>query len=567
MALLDVMFNRVLHSIQEGVIIIAPNRNIVFINQTALDILGFREEEVLGRDVVKTIPNTRLHIVLQTAIPEHDKLQYLRDTIIVTSRIPLFDEAGNIMGVAAIFRDITSIQKMAEEVTNLKEMEATLKAIIHSTHDAISVADERGEIILVNPSYTRITGFSEEQVVGKDASVDIAEGESIHMMVAKSQEPVLGRRLVVGKNRNEVIVDVMPLFVNGHFKGSVGVIHDVTQVSSLMQDLARARSRLFRVEARFSFEDIVGVSQKLQVAREQAMQVAPTTATVLLRGESGTGKELFCHAIHQSSNHSSGPFVVVNCGTFAGNSLQAELFGFWESPSPGVLPLQKKGLLQEAQDGTLFLDEVSLMDRATQQKLHRFLQTRQFSPVGSREITTTNARVVAATKVDLEKLVQDGEFLEDLYYRLNVVTICLPPLRERPEDIPLLVEAVLHRLNPEYGKKVVSVAPSVMGLFSRYRWPGNVRELENVVSRALIHVSPEETELQLHHMDFLIPALSAREVTGESFSGTLREIMGRFEEQAINQALYRNEGNREKTARELGISLRSLYYKIKEYGL
>lgn len=567
MILLDQMKNSVLESLQEGVVIVDTNRNIVYINPEALKILRLSAEGIIGKDVVKTIPNTRLHIVLQTARAEYDKLQYLGDTMIVTTRLPLFDVAGNVLGVVAIFRDITSVQKMAEDLTNLKEIEATLTAIINSTRDAISVADEKGRILLVNEEYTRITGLTALEVVGKLATIDIEEGESYHLMVSKTKQPVFGKRLVVGKTKKEVIVDVTPLNVGNTFKGSVGVIHDVTEISALMQQLAVARTSLKKTGVRFSFEDVVAFSPKMSIALKQAQQVSSTMATVLLRGESGSGKEVFAHAIHHSSPRGSAPFVEINCAGLESSILQYELFGYKENSNTLSNKGDRSGLLKKAQGGTLFLDEISMLDRPTQMKLLGFLQTREYLPTGAKKQEKADVRIIASTNADLEKMIEAGSFLIDLYYRLNVVPITIPPLRNRIEDVETLTNLLLLRFNMEYGKRIRTVTQEVLALFKQYDWPGNVRELENVTGRAMIKVSQSEEILGIDHFDFLIVSSQKRAGVLESYKGKLNEILSSVEKQAIMQYLYKNEGNRERTARDLGISIRSLYYKIQQYEL
>ncbi|RKX36968.1 MAG: sigma-54-dependent Fis family transcriptional regulator, partial [Thermotogae bacterium] len=319
---------RILNSIIEGVILTDKDGKIVFMNKQASLILGIPASQVVGKYVVDAIPNTRLHIVLKSGTPEIDRIQHLGTTAIITSRIPLKDQHGNIIGVLAVFRDITSAQKMAEEVTNLKEVEALLKAVIESTNDAISVADADGKIVLVNRAYTRITGFAASEVIGKPATIDIAEGESVHIKVAQSRQPIYRARLRVGPKKREVLVNVTPLFVKGEFRGSVAVIHDVSEIMKLNRELDEAKRLIRRMSAKYSFEDIVAESSKMKIAVSQAMKVAKTPATVLLRGESGTGKELFAHAIHNASDRKHNPFVSVNCSAIPESILESELFGY-----------------------------------------------------------------------------------------------------------------------------------------------------------------------------------------------------------------------------------------------
>ena len=204
------LFREIINTLVEAVLVIDAKEKIILINDEACKILGLERKRVLGKSVIDTVPNTRLHIVLKTGKPEHNKVQYLGKKTIVTNRIPLIDEDGKVYAVMAVFRDITSVQKMAEEVTNLREVEAMLTAIIDSTHDAISVADSSGRIIMVNRAYTRITGMSAKYVVGKMATVDISEGSSLHLEVAKTKEPIFNARLKVGPAKKEVVVNVTP---------------------------------------------------------------------------------------------------------------------------------------------------------------------------------------------------------------------------------------------------------------------------------------------------------------------------------------------------------------------
>ena len=565
-SIINEMIQRVLFSTNEGAIIINSNRSIVFINKTAMEVLGYdKKEDVIGKDVTEAIPNTRLHIVLQRAMPEYDKLQYLKNTTIYTSRIPLFDVSGNIMGVAAIFRDITSVQKMAEEVTNLRQIEETLEAIINSTRDAISVADENGKIIMVNSEYSRITGLSAEEVVGRPATIDIAnQDESKHMLVVKTRQPVLGRRMIAGRTKKEVIVDVTPLYVKDAFKGSVAVIHDVSEISNLMEELANARSLLRRTKGSFTFDDIKGESPRLRVAIEQAKRVAGTDATVLLRGEQGTGKELFAKAIHNCSARGDNPFVSVNCAAYEPGEIGTAVFGDMSEPSERA---SKKSLIEEAIGGTLFLDEIAILDKSSQAKLLDFMKSNDNGKTRNTDKHGYDLRIITATSENLEKMVEEGEFIENLYNRLGIVPIFIPPLRERPEDLQYLVYSILEKLNNDYRRDVKKVSDSVFELFKKYTWPGNVRELENILGRALIKAQPFVQELTLEHFDFLLPNLNEKILKKAGQRGTLKEAVARAEKQTIEESLFENRGNRAKAAKELGISLRSLYYKLERYGI
>jgi len=558
------LFEKVLNAIAEGIIAIDKEGKITYMNRRASLILNVRPEDVLGKYVVDTIPNTRLHIVLSTGVPEIDRIQNVGENVIITSRIPIRDAEGNIIGAVAVFRDITSVQKMAEEVTNLKEVEAMLSAIIDSTNDAISVADTEGRIVLVNKAYTRITGLLPSDVIGKPATVDIAEGESIHMKVAKIKKPIYGAKLKVGPNRKDVIVNVTPLFVKGEFRGSVAVIHDVSEIIKLTRELEEAKRLIRRMSARYTFEDIVAVSEKMKVAVEQAKKVARTSATVLLIGESGTGKELFAHAIHNASDRRGGPFVSVNCSAIPEGIIESELFGYEEGAFTGARRGGKKGLIEEADGGTLFLDEIGKMPLHVQPKLLRFMEEKEFIRVGGSNPVKVNVRIIAATNMNLKGLVDQEKFLPDLYYRINVFPIHLPPLRERKKDIPLLTFHIIRKLNQEYGRSVEGISQETLKILLSYDWPGNIRELENVLGRAMINMDMDERMIEPHHL----PPLEMSK-KGETFvkKGTLKELVKEYEKKIITMALKRTGGNRMKAAKLLGIGLRTLYYKMERLGI
>jgi len=558
---------RILNSIIEGVILTDKDGKIVFMNKQASLILGIPASQVVGKYVVDAIPNTRLHIVLKSGTPEIDRIQHLGTTAIITSRIPLKDQHGNIIGVLAVFRDITSAQKMAEEVTNLKEVEALLKAVIESTNDAISVADADGKIVLVNRAYTRITGFAASEVIGKPATIDIAEGESVHIKVAQSRQPIYRARLRVGPKKREVLVNVTPLFVKGEFRGSVAVIHDVSEIMKLNRELDEAKRLIRRMSAKYSFEDIVAESSKMKIAVSQAMKVAKTPATVLLRGESGTGKELFAHAIHNASDRKHNPFVSVNCSAIPESILESELFGYVGGAFTGAKREGKKGLLEEAHRGTVFLDEIGKMPLILQSKLLRFLESKEIAPIGGTRTIKIDIRIIAATNMNLEKMVQQGDFLPDLYFRLNVFPIFLPPLRNRKEDIAPLIHHTMKKLNQEYGRIVQGISPDALHRLTSYDWPGNVRELENVIGRAMINMNIDEKVIEAKHLPPLIPSES-EDFPHETFTrGSLKNIVSEYESKVILTALKRNNWDVQKTSQELNISPRTLYYKMKLYGI
>ncbi len=323
------------------------------------------------------------------------------------------------------------------------------------------------------------------------------------------------------------------------------------------------------VERRYSFENIVGKSKAMQEVFRQIERVAASKSTVLIMGESGTGKELVARAIHHRSHRRNGPFVVIDCGAIPENLQESELFGHIKGSFTGAVST-KRGLFEEADGGTLFLDEVGDLSGPSQAKLLRVLQEGTIRRVGETKTVQVDVRVIAATNKDLAELVQEGRFREDLYYRLNVVPIHLPPLRERREDIPLLVEGFIRRYAVEAKKGVRRISPSAMDLLISYPWPGNVRELENVIERAVLfsegevigeELLPQEVCLQGEAIRLQVP--DAPLCLKEAVEKMSQEV----EKGLIERALGRTGGNRSAAARLLGISRRALLYKMKTYGI
>jgi PAS domain S-box-containing protein len=559
----------ILDSTHDGMIAVNEAGLVTLFNKAAERITGLRAEELFGHPAVEVIPNTRLHIVLSTGEPELNQRQTLGNTVIITNRVPVRDEEGRVSGAVAVFRDITEINALTEQVSDMGRVRHLLEAIIEATEDAISVADEHGNNIIVNPAYTRITGLPKEAVLHKPATVDIAEGESMHLEVLRTGKAVHNVRMKVGPMKREVVVNVGPIFLDGRIRGSVGVIHDISDMMTLHEELAQAKKLIRQLKARYSCHDIMGNSPAIRLAKEQAARAAATPATVLLRGESGTGKELFAHAIHNASERRKGQFVRVNCAALTESLLESELFGYEEGAFTGALKGGRQGYFEEANRGTIFLDEIGEISLSLQTKLLRVLQEREIVRVGGTRPLSVDVRVIAATNANLEQKVKDGTFREDLYYRLNVLPIYIPPLRERREDIALLAAHLIFKLNQEFGREVERLSPAALEKLLRHDWPGNVRELENVLGRALINMRPNEKIVEEEHL----PLLECDKITRMILGGEqepvlpLEQVVAGAERDAVMRALQETGGNREKAAALLGIAVRNLYYKVKKYGL
>jgi two-component system response regulator AtoC len=332
--------------------------------------------------------------------------------------------------------------------------------------------------------------------------------------------------------------------------------------------LARENRRLrTELAAGYRFENLVGESEAMQEVLRQLRKVAPIKTTVLLSGESGTGKELVARALHELSPRASLPFVAVNCGAIPGELMESELFGHVRGAFTDA-SRNKKGLFAEADGGTLFLDEIGELVPGLQVKLLRFLQDEEIRRVGDNRSEKVDVRVVAASARDLSRAVKEGQFREDLYYRLNVVGIRLPPLRERPADIPLLARHFLAkyaRLRPDASLR--GFAPEALEALQAYRWPGNVRELEHAVERALVLCEGPLIREEDLPDELRAPAPGAPPAAMPEGTLSVKRATRAVEEQLIRKALERTGGNRTRAAEILELSYRALLYKIKEYGI
>jgi len=326
----------------------------------------------------------------------------------------------------------------------------------------------------------------------------------------------------------------------------------------LLQENTRLQNEL---KERFRPSNIIGNSKGMQEVYDLIAQVCKSDATVLVRGESGTGKELVAHAIHYNSLRASKPFIKVNCSSLPENVIESELFGHEKGAFTGAIK-QRQGRFELAHKGTIFLDEIGDLFPTTQIKLLRVLQEKEFERVGGTKTIKADVRVIAATNRNLEDLMVQGRFREDLYYRLNVFPIYIPPLRERKTDIPLLADFFVEKYSKINNKNIKRISTPAIDMLMSYHWPGNVRELENCIERAVLLADDEV--IHGHHLP---PTLQAAEASGTTFKGSLNEALENLERELLIDALKTSRGNKAKAARNLGITERIMGLRVKKYGI
>ncbi len=323
--------------------------------------------------------------------------------------------------------------------------------------------------------------------------------------------------------------------------------------------------------SRFDFANIIGRSKAMKELLETVALVAPTDATILILGESGTGKELIANAIHQNSPRKNHPLIKINCAALPETLLESELFGHEKGAFTGALSA-RQGRFQQADEGTIFLDEIAEMPLPLQSKILRVLQEREFQPVGSAKTIKVNTRIVTATNKNLQEEIRANRFREDLYYRINVVSLTAPALRERRDDIPLLADFFLKRFAEKNKKALQGFTPKAMDLLMRHDWPGNIRELENAIERAVImargqRITPEEFPSPLRGPEADSAEPDVQEASPQAVDPPVDRSLKQLEKETILRTLAENDGNRTRTANILGISRRTLQLKLKEYGV
>jgi len=338
-------------------------------------------------------------------------------------------------------------------------------------------------------------------------------------------------------------------------------VKNAIENSSLKAEVNRLRQEL---QERYRFKNIIGESGAMQEVFKSIKKVTDSNVTVLLQGESGTGKELIARAIHfESEKRKNKPFIPVNCSALPESLLESELFGHEKGSFTGASG-RRIGKFEQADGGTIFLDEIGEMSPSTQVKILRVLQEREFERVGGNELIHVNVRIISATNKNLEEAIKKGEFREDLYYRLSVFPIVIPPLRERKEDISLLAQYFIEKYATREEKDVRELSPDALELLMAYHWPGNVRELENAVERAVILASCDQ--ILPKDLPANVRAIGEKKMA-EPGSGQLNNWIEKLEEEALRKALLESEGNISLTARKLGIGRATIYRKAKKYGL
>ncbi|MDX9715305.1 MAG: sigma 54-interacting transcriptional regulator [Dissulfurispiraceae bacterium] len=430
-------------------------------------------------------------------------------------------------------------------------------SILESISDGVFTVDLDWRVTSFNRAAEEITGVKREEAIGRRCSEVFRSsmcGASCALkQTLKTGKPIIGKSgYIIDSTGSRIPISISTAVLrdaSGNVIGGAETFRDLSEVEALRHEL----------QGKAQVGDINSRSPLMLRVLEALPAIAASPSTVLILGETGTGKELTARTIHSLSPRNSGPFVAVNCGALPETLLESELFGYKAGAFTGAAR-NKPGRFDIARGGTIFLDEIGEMSPAMQVKLLRVLQERTYEPLGSTKTETADVRIVAATNRDLADQVRLGLFREDLYYRINVVRIELPPLKNRKEDLPLLVDHFIARFNRLFERSVKGIEPEALSLLMAYDWPGNIRELENVIERSFILCN--DCQITIAHLPAEITAISK-----SSTAGSIRSVHDIFDAQAIKAALQRNAFNREAAAKELGIHKTTLFRKIKKLGI
>jgi len=431
-----------------------------------------------------------------------------------------------------------------------------LLTVMDSISDGVFTVDANWKITFFNKAAERITGFKAEEAIGKRCyqvfQTDICNTNCALRKTMATGQPVVNRPVcIINKRGRRIPISISTALLKdsrGRIVGGVETFRDLDVVRQVRKEF----------EAQYTYENMISRNRKMQDIFKLLPTIAQSASTVLIEGESGTGKELIARALHGLSRRRRGPFISINCGALPDNLLESELFGYVSGAFTDAKK-DKQGRFALADRGSLLLDEIGDVSQALQVKLLRVLQERTFEPLGSTKSIQVDVRIIAATNRRLDKLVSEGRFRKDLYYRINVIKVSLPPLRERMEDVPLLVEHCVDRLNRLHRREVLGLTPPALQILMKHDYPGNIRELENIIEHAFVLSSGTVIRPQ-HLPDYL---QSERAVPVVEIASTMKEMESLF----LIAALKRNDWSRKATAKELGINPSTLYRKIKKLGL
>ncbi|GFK93439.1 DNA-binding transcriptional activator HyfR [Fundidesulfovibrio magnetotacticus] len=562
------LFSTILDAAHIGLMAVDAMGVVTFINSHAASSLDLADREVTGRHVSEVLPHSQAPHVLATGMPVCGQMLALQGAVLMANHSPLL-ENGVRTGAISVFQDISILERTSCELHYVRDHIKELSSIINSSYDGMFITDGAGNVLLLNEAYQRMTGISADEVLGKNMRQLVEEqyyDRSVTLLVMETGMPATINQTIKGERT--LLVTGNPVFDDaGKLYRVVTNVRDITELISLRDQLEKTREKTRQYESEISYlrslqieaGDIVFRSRAMAQALVTATKVAYVDSTVLITGDSGTGKELIAKLIHKKGKGAAQPFITINCAALPDHLLESELFGYEGGAFTGARREGKPGLFELANNGTLFLDEVGDMPMVLQAKLLRAIQEKQIMRLGGTRPVRVNVRIIGATHRDIQKMAERREFRRDLFYRLMVVPIHLPYLRERPEDIPLLAMHFMNKFNKRFGLRK-TMLPTAVDTLARYPWPGNVRELENLIERLL--VTTADNEITEEHLPAHIRSSAYIPRKGSRMAEAVAEVEAYLLEKAFGK-----HGNWQRVAQELGIDKATAYRKAAKYGL
>jgi len=559
--------------IPDGIAVIGKDCNIIVFNEAASRITGYGEDDVVGKKCGILFEESSDGMnFLKESLREKRAFMNLAFNIktkkeseknVLASITPIVRNE-NVISAVLVFRDTKEMLNLAEDLeektTELIDQKNKLDAIFNSNIEGTFTIDDGWNVTSFNAAAEKITGYKENEAIGKKCweifNSSICRNGCHMEQTMKKGKPTIGNELeIISKSGRRIPIRVNSAILKNNKNEKIGAVEtflDISEIKNLSEHL----------DEKFKYENIVGKNKEIKQIINVLESVAQTDSSVLITGESGTGKELAARAIHLNSSRRTGPFTAVNCSAFAESLIESELFGHEKGAFTGAVKT-KVGRFELAQSGTLFLDEIGDLSITVQTKLLRVLETKEIERVGANKTLKIDTRIIAATNKDLEKEIEAGRFREDLYYRINVMNIHLPPLRERKDDLPILVNHFIEEFNEKFNRSIKHFSSSAFDILMDYNWPGNIRELENVIEHCFVLCSSDV--IQIEHLPKRLREGNFHLATNNP-SNSLSHIKD-AEKNIIINILQKHNGNRSKTAEELNIHPTTLWRKMQKFGI
>ncbi len=574
----------ILASTRNAIVAINNNGIIEIFNNAAAQIVGVEKNRAIGSSIREILPYSGLLDVVKSGKAEIAKKLKIDNKIVISNRNPLIKN-DEIIGAVGIFQDISDLTSISEELKYSQNLNRELDGIIEAISDGIYITDGKGYTTRINSTYEKISGIKGEQVIGRHMKDLVDEGyysESVTLHVLKEKKPVTITHEI--RTGIEVMVTGTPVFdEEGNIIRVVTTVRDMKKLSKMRKELDETKKLKARYyneleilrEQQLEMDDIVIESSKMKDIVELAIRLGHFNSTVLITGESGVGKEIVAKIIHRAGHfdESKGSFIKINCGAIPESLLESELFGYEKGAFTGAKKQGKPGLFELAEDGTLLLDEIGELPLSLQVKLLRALQEREIYRIGGTEPIKINTRIIAATNKELKKQIKKGKFREDLYYRLNVVPINVPPLRSRKKEIIPMIHHFLLKYNKKFNTNK-KLALNLLKFFENYKWPGNVRQLENTIERLIVTVRDEVITIEHLHSEFSSEITINEFNQGKFFDNSIvishdfniKKAVANLEKKLLKKAKEKATTTR-KMASLLGVSQPTVVRKLKKYNL